>query len=59
MLLELFLLVYKIYMGTCIFKYYKKIETGKWTKIIGWDNQKAAKLEISSSYNRFQSKRNI
>ncbi|UPT14469.1 inorganic diphosphatase [Buchnera aphidicola] len=41
------------------FKYYKKIETGKWTKIIGWDNQKAAKLEISSSYNRFQSKKNI
>ncbi|KAF0711445.1 Inorganic pyrophosphatase, partial [Aphis craccivora] len=31
------------------FKYYKKIETEKWTKIIGWGNHEAAKLEISSS----------
>ncbi|QCI18079.1 inorganic diphosphatase [Buchnera aphidicola (Aphis nasturtii)] len=41
------------------FKYYKKIETEKWTKIIGWDNHKAAKLEIISSCNRFKNKKNV
>ncbi|ALD15051.1 inorganic pyrophosphatase [Buchnera aphidicola (Aphis glycines)] len=41
------------------FKYYKKIETGKWTKIIGWDNKKSAQLEISLSYNRFKNKKKI
>lgn len=41
------------------FKYYKKLETEKWTKIVGWDNQKAAKLEISASYKRFKNKKNI
>ncbi|WP_343154328.1 inorganic diphosphatase [Buchnera aphidicola] len=38
------------------FKYYKKLEKEKWTKIIGWENQQAAKLEISSSYERFSNK---
>lgn len=40
------------------FKYYKKIETEKWTKIIGWGNHISAKLEISAACNRFKNKTN-
>ncbi|CAL4318963.1 Inorganic pyrophosphatase [Buchnera aphidicola (Protaphis terricola)] len=39
------------------FKYYKKIEKEKWTKIIGWGDHIEAKLEINSSYNRAKNKK--
>ncbi|QCI18650.1 inorganic diphosphatase [Buchnera aphidicola] len=41
------------------FKHYKKLEKEKWTKIIGWENQTAAKLEITSSCHRFKNKNKI
>ncbi|CAL4318988.1 inorganic diphosphatase [Buchnera aphidicola] len=34
------------------FQNYKKLERDKWVKIIEWGDHKAAKLEISTSYNR-------
>lgn len=41
------------------FKYYKKIESEKWTKIIGWGDHFSAKSEITSGCNRFNNKENI
>ncbi|CAL4318352.1 inorganic diphosphatase [Buchnera aphidicola] len=40
------------------FKYYKKLEKNKWTKIIKWENQKIAKQEIISSINRYKQHKN-
>ncbi|MBK4775737.1 inorganic diphosphatase [Candidatus Pantoea edessiphila] len=36
------------------FTHYKDLETGKWTKIIGWDDAETAKNEIVSSIQRFK-----
>lgn len=36
------------------FKYYKKLEQGKWVEIIGWGDSQDAKSEIVASYNRAQ-----
>ncbi|QCI23655.1 inorganic diphosphatase [Buchnera aphidicola (Macrosiphoniella sanborni)] len=38
------------------FQHYKKLETEKWVKIIGWGNCQEAKLEIHNSYNRAKNK---
>lgn len=37
---------------THFFKHYKDLDDNKWIKINGWDNAKAAKNEIISSFNR-------
>lgn len=34
------------------FEHYKALEDGKWVKIDGWDNAKAAKREILTAYER-------
>ncbi|NIH41211.1 MAG: inorganic diphosphatase [Buchnera aphidicola (Periphyllus aceris)] len=36
------------------FKYYKKLEKNKWTKILEWKSSNSAKKEISLSYNRYK-----
>ncbi|CAL4318408.1 Inorganic pyrophosphatase [Buchnera aphidicola (Periphyllus testudinaceus)] len=36
------------------FKYYKKLEKDKWTKILGWKNSKHAKKEIQLSIQRYK-----
>lgn len=36
------------------FEHYKDLETGKWVKIDGWDDAKAAKAEIMSSLKRYK-----
>lgn len=35
------------------FEHYKDLEKGKWVKIEGWENAASAKLEITSSIERF------
>jgi len=36
------------------FQHYKDLETGKWVKIAGWENQATAKQEILASIARFK-----
>ncbi|QCI26627.1 inorganic diphosphatase [Buchnera aphidicola (Thelaxes californica)] len=38
------------------FENYKKLDSKKWVKIIGWNDQRSAKIEIIQSYERFQKK---
>lgn len=38
------------------FEHYKDLDNGKWVKIGGWDNAKAAKAEILTSFARAQKK---
>lgn len=40
---------------THFFEHYKDLEAGKWVKVDGWKNAEAAKNEILSSVERYQS----
>lgn len=40
------------------FKHYKDLEPGKWSKIEGWGDQKAAKQVIKEGVERYNSKKN-
>ena len=40
-----------------LFKHYKDLELGKWTKIAGWEKANAAKKEILMGVNRYQKRR--
>ena len=38
------------------FEHYKGLESGKWVKVMGWDDAKSAKDDILASINRFNQK---
>jgi inorganic pyrophosphatase len=41
------------------FTHYKDLEKGKWVKVDGWEDEKAAKAEILSSFKRHQDKKAV
>lgn len=41
------------------FTHYKDLEKGKWAKVEGWDDEKAAKAEINASSKRYLEKKAV